>query len=101
MFARMNADPEVMRNLPGLLTRAQSDALTDKFARLIEEKGWGLWVTGRKNYGKFIGVVGLNPADDLPVPSCIEVGWRLDKLFWGYGYATESAIAGFTSPSPS
>ncbi len=92
-FARMNADTEVMRYFPSLLTRQQSDALTEKFATLIDEKGWGFWATERKSDGKFIGLAGLNQADDLPVPSCIEVGWRLDRPFWGNGFATESATA--------
>ena len=92
-FARMNADPDVMRYFPSLLSRQESDALTDKLAKHIEENGWGFWVTETKADRKFIGLVGLNPVDDLPVPSCIEVGWRLDKPFWGNGFATEAATA--------
>ncbi len=89
----MNANPEVMRYFPNLLTREESDALTEKFSKLIEEKGWGFWVTERKTDNKFLGLVGLNLVDDLPLPNCIEVGWRLDKPYWGNGYATESATA--------
>lgn len=92
-FARMNADPDVMRYFPSLLTREQSDELTDKFRNLIAQRGWGFWVTVRKSDAAFIGLVGLNLADDLPVPPCVEVGWRLDIPYWGNGYATESAAA--------
>lgn len=92
-FARMNADPEVMRYFPKLLTREESDALTDKFAKLIDEKGWGFWSTQTKADKQFIGLVGLNWVDDLPFPECIEVGWRLDRPFWGKGFASEAAVA--------
>lgn len=92
-FASMNADPDVMRYFPSLLSRAESDTLTKKFDNLIAEKGWGFWVAQRKSDGAFIGLVGLNQADDLPFASCIEVGWRLAKPYWGKGYATETAAA--------
>ncbi len=92
-FARMNADDEVMRYFPSLLTREESDALTDKFAGLIARNGWGFWVAERKSGATFIGLVGLNLTDDLPVSRCVEVGWRLDRPYWGCGFATESAAA--------
>lgn len=92
-FARMNADAEVMRYFPSLLSRGESDALCEKFAGLIEQKGWGFWVAELRSDSSFIGLVGLNLADDLPLETCVEVGWRLDKAYWGNGYATESAAA--------
>ncbi|MFT4814622.1 MAG: RimJ/RimL family protein N-acetyltransferase [Pseudohongiellaceae bacterium] len=92
-FASMNADPDVMRYFPSLLSRKESDALTKKFDNLIAQKGWGFWVAQRKSDNAFIGLVGLNQADDLPVASCVEVGWRLAKAYWGKGYATEAANA--------
>ena len=92
-FASMNADPDVMRYFPSLLSRKESDALTKKFDNLIAQKGWGFWVAQRKSDNAFIGLVGLNQADDLPVANCMEVGWRLAKAYWGKGYATEAATA--------
>ena len=92
-FASMNADPDVMRYFPSLLSRKESDALTKKLDNLVAQKGWGFWVAQRKSDNAFIGLVGLNQADDLPVASCVEVGWRLAKAYWGKGYATEAATA--------
>ena len=38
--------------------------------------------------------MGLNePGYQLPVSPCTEIGWRLDKDYWGKGYATEAARA--------
>ncbi len=92
-FARMNADPEVMRYFPCTLTRKESDALTKKFDDLIAEKGWGFWVAERRTDGAFLGLIGLNDVDDLPIGNALEVGWRLAKAYWGEGYATEAAAA--------
>ena len=92
-FASMNADPDVMRYFPSLLSRKESDALTGKLDNLVAEKGWGFWAAQRKSDGAFIGLVGLNQVDDLPFTSCMEVGWRLAKAYWGEGYATEAATA--------
>ena len=89
----MNADPDVMRYFPSLLSRKESGALTKKLDNLIAQKGWGFWVAQRKSDNAFIGLVGLNQADDLPVANCMEVGWRLAKAYWGKGYATEAATA--------
>ena len=89
----MNEDHDVMRYFPSLLSRKESDALTKKLDNLVAQKGWGFWVAQRKSDNAFIGLVGLNQADDLPVASCVEVGWRLAKAYWGKGYATEAANA--------
>jgi len=92
-FASMNADTDVMRYFPSLLSREESDTLSKKFEDLIAKNGWGFWVAERKSDSVFIGLVGLNLVDDLPISKCIEVGWRLAKGYWGEGYATEAAAA--------
>ena len=40
-FAALNADPEVMRYFPSVLTREQSDEFIDRQRKLIDERGWG------------------------------------------------------------
>lgn len=94
VFAQMNADPEVMRYFPKLLTPVISDVLATKCQQMIAEKGWGLWAVSLKNNDTFIGFVGLNDTHiDLPFTPSVEIAWRLHKDFWGYGYATEAAQA--------
>ncbi len=41
-----------------------------------------------------MGFVGLHePAYELPITPCVEIGWRLAKEYWGKGYATEAGKA--------
>ena len=91
-FARLNADPEVMRHFPALLSREQADAMVDRLSGHIEAEGWGMWAVERRDTGEFIGFTGLGvPRQELPSQPCVEVGWRLARDAWGHGYASEAA----------
>ncbi len=93
-YARMCADPEVMRYLPAVLTREESARQVGSFVRHWEERGFGLWAVEDRAGGEFIGFIGLAQHDDWPIGEHkVEVGWRLDRRFWGGGLATEGAIA--------
>jgi 3-dehydroquinate dehydratase / shikimate dehydrogenase len=97
-FARLNADPEVRRWFNGLLTTEQSNELAARCRDRLDERGWGLWALEVPGVSDFCGFVGLNLvgfATDFSDPSdpAIEVGWRLAKPWWGFGYASESARA--------
>ena len=98
IFAEMNADPEVMRYFPKVLSAKVSDIIAKKCQQLIADKGWGLWAVSvkddAKNSGGFIGFVGLNDTHaDMSFGPAVEIAWRLHKDYWGYGYATEAARA--------
>ena len=90
-FAVLNADPDVMRHFPRPLTSAESDALADQIIERITRQGWGFWAVERKLDGRFMGFTGLHSPEGIPFSPCMEVGWRLARPFWGYGYATEAA----------
>lgn len=93
-FAKMNSDKDVMKHFPNILTQNQSNELADKCRFLISIQGWGFWAVEEKSTKEFIGFVGLNkPGYDLPFNPCVEIGWRLDKKYWGKGYATQAAKA--------
>jgi RimJ/RimL family protein N-acetyltransferase len=93
-FAALNADPDVMEFLPARLTRVESDAMVDRIERTWAERGLGLFAVEVRSSGAFAGFVGLWPATfDAPFTPAIEVGWRLAREHWGYGYATEAADA--------
>jgi RimJ/RimL family protein N-acetyltransferase len=112
-FARMNADPEVMRYFVRPLTREESDAFVDRAERQFDELGYGLWAVEVREAAPFIGYTGLLRHGYPSVKPAVEIGWRLDRPYWGRGYATEAAraaladgfgrvglkeIASFTSP---
>ncbi|MFI7243570.1 GNAT family N-acetyltransferase [Streptomyces qinglanensis] len=92
-WAAMNADPQVREHFPGLLSRAESDASVARFQADLERRGWGWWAVEVRASGEFIGFAGLDPVEEeLPVEG-VEVGWRLARSAWGYGFATEAGRA--------
>ena len=100
-FARMNADPRVMRYFPETLSAKQSTAFAQRIAAHFEEYGFGLWAVELVDLAPFAGFVGLNrPRFQSRFTPCVEIGWRLASAYWRRGYATEAAQAvvrhGFT-----
>lgn len=94
LFAELNADPEVMRYFPAVLTRAQSDDMALAIRTTLERQGWGLWAVEVPGVVPFIGFVGLNPVRfRAHFTPAIEIGWRLARPHWGLGYASEAAQA--------
>jgi RimJ/RimL family protein N-acetyltransferase len=90
-YTAMNADPEVMRYFPSLLSREQSEASLARQRSFIEQRGWGLWVL--EVDGSFAGFTGLAiPSFDAPFVPCVEVGWRLRREYWGKGLAYRGAL---------
>jgi RimJ/RimL family protein N-acetyltransferase len=93
-FAAMNADPQVMEFFPALQDRAASDASIDHWQAQFAAQGWSNWAAELVSSGEFIGFVGLSvPRRTLPCSPCVEIGWRLARLFWGRGLASEAARA--------
>lgn len=90
-FAAMNADPTVREHLQGTLTREASDAFVDSIVDHWDTRGWGLWALEVPGTQPFIGYVGLWPADYVTGEPMVEVGWRLARVQWGNGYASEAA----------
>jgi ribosomal-protein-alanine N-acetyltransferase len=93
-FAALNADPVVMEFFPSVLTRAESDALVDRFKAEFAERGFCPWAVEESASGSFIGFVGLHAVpSQLTFAPAIEVGWRLARRSCGHGYAVEAATA--------
>ena len=90
-YVRMNADPEVRRYFPDLLSKELSLLSMEKMCKDMDARGYGLFALEIKATATFIGYVGFAHSD-FPTP-CVEIGWRLDKTAWGKGYATEGARA--------
>lgn len=93
-FIEMNADPDVMRYFPSLLTAAQVESGLSRIRAGLAERGWGLWAVEIPGVTDFAGFIGLSkPAFNAHFTPCVEIGWRLARAFHGQGYATEGARA--------
>jgi RimJ/RimL family protein N-acetyltransferase len=91
-FAELNGDPQTMVFFPRTLDRVESDALVDRIEARFDEQGFGLWALEISETGQFIGFTGLNPMPaGVPGAGGMEVGWRLARSAWHFGYATEAA----------
>jgi RimJ/RimL family protein N-acetyltransferase len=81
-----------MEHFPSVLTRAESDATADRIEQHFERYGFGLWAVEIPRVVPFAGFVGLAvPAFEAHFTPCVEIGWRLAREHWGFGYATEAA----------
>lgn len=93
-FFEMNADPEVMRFFERTRSRAEADAVLDRFVREIDRDGYGFWAMELREIGQVIGFTGLRDIGfDASFTPALEIGWRLLTAHWGKGYASEAARA--------
>lgn len=93
-FAAINADPEVARFLPGVMPRALSDALIERFEAHFAQHGFGRWAVERRADGALLGFVGGQTVHfEAPFGPAVEIGWRLGVQAWGQGFAREAAEA--------
>jgi RimJ/RimL family protein N-acetyltransferase len=93
-FAALSADPEVMRHLLPLATRAASDAWIDRQQAHYERHSFCMWAISPVGSETFIGCVGLLQVGyEAHFAPAVEVGWRLARAYWGQGFAPEAAAA--------
>lgn len=92
-FASMNADQEVMRYFPGILTMRETIQMIDRINRHIITYGFGLYAIEKLSTKEFIGYTGLMiPQFESFFTPCVEIGWRIKKEEWNMGFATEAAM---------
>ncbi|MFN4258393.1 MAG: GNAT family N-acetyltransferase [Gemmataceae bacterium] len=91
-YARMCADPEIMRYLGDGKPMSRLEAWRH-LAMMVghwQLRGFGMWAVVENATGRFVGRVGCYYPETWPSP---EVGWTLRRDYWGQGYATEAARA--------
>jgi ribosomal-protein-alanine N-acetyltransferase len=83
-----------MRLLDGVLGREESDAYIGRAEAHFADHGFCKWAVEAPDVSPLVGAVGLSfvrfQASFTPA---VEVAWRLDRRYWGRGYATEAAQA--------
>ncbi|HEY6432592.1 MAG TPA: GNAT family N-acetyltransferase [Acetobacteraceae bacterium] len=94
LFAEQNADPVTMRFLSGVLTREASDAYAARATQHLADHGFCKWAVEAPGIAPFIGAVGLTHVGyEASFTPAVEAAWRLNRRYWGNGYATEAARA--------
>lgn len=84
------AQPEYLEHMQP----ASGAAHIADYRRLWEEDGFSKWAACERETGHLVGRMGLLRHDDWPLsPEPLEVGWVLDRAYWGRGLATEGARA--------
>ena len=76
------------------VSRANTDAFIDKQIATLNSIGCGYAVVERKADGAVVGSVGMRPmTGDMPFSDDVhfDIGWMLDPLYFGQGYAGEAA----------
>ena len=92
-WVALNLDAENLQYFPRVYSAEESLASYMRIRDLLNENSFGLWAAQEKSSGEFVGFVGLmhHNIPGISFMPCYEIGWRLDKKYWGKGYATEAA----------
>ncbi len=92
-LAAIYAQPEFLEHMPPCdldRTRAQ----IERFRLQWEEEGFSHWAAEDPASGLLVGRIGLlRHRDWTPGGAPVEVGWTLDRCYWGRGLATEGGRA--------
>jgi RimJ/RimL family protein N-acetyltransferase len=95
-LVELDSDPAVMRFLTGGAATPRDvieQEILPRFLRSYEPyDGFGVWAAIEKATGDFLGWFSLRPEEGVG-PDEVSLGYRLRRVAWGKGYATEGARA--------
>jgi len=95
-LSRLQRDPEMMRYMSDghTATEEETRSWLTRNAEQWRETGFSLWAAELKPEEKFVGWLGVTEPlwfpELMPTP---EIGWFIDRAYWGQGLATEGALA--------
>ena len=93
-YHAMNNDPVVCEYFPDLQTEAQSRRVIARYREQEQREGYSFQPLIERATGAFIGDIGLARVKfDAEFQGATEIGWMMQREFWGRGYATEMARA--------
>lgn len=91
-IAVMMAHPEVNHFYERRFSRAESETWLERQLERYRRDGKGLWLAVERETLKPVGQIGL-AFQDVEGQRHPEIGWLLDRAYWGRGYATEAGAA--------
>lgn len=86
------SDPETMSHYPNPYSKEMIEEFIQKNLKHYSEIGCGLWAIILQSENKLIGDCGIT-IQNIAGKDEYEIGYHLNKHFWGNGYATEAAQA--------
>jgi RimJ/RimL family protein N-acetyltransferase len=89
-YARICADPEVVRHVGTPFSRAEAWLHIATMLGHWQLRGYGMWAVEDRAGGALIGRIGFYEPEGWPG---LELGWMLARDQWGRGLATEGARA--------
>jgi [ribosomal protein S5]-alanine N-acetyltransferase len=89
-LAKLLANEKVHRYFPKTLSRNESHEFYETVKKRQQEDGVSFWAVIRKGDLQFLGICGLLK-QIVDKKEEIEVGYRIDDVYWGNGYGTEAA----------
>ncbi|MFN7930135.1 MAG: GNAT family N-acetyltransferase [Blastocatellia bacterium] len=94
MMFEIFGDAETMLYYPQPFSREMLETALQRQYKSYAENGYGLWAVILKSENKFIGDCGLLQQEVEGVQE-LEVGYHVNRKFWGQGFAPEAAKACF------
>jgi RimJ/RimL family protein N-acetyltransferase len=89
-YARICADPEVVRHVGTPFSRAEAWLHIATMLGHWQLRGFGMWAVEDRCSSALIGRIGFYEPEGWPG---LELGWMLARNWWGQGLATEGAGA--------
>lgn len=89
----INADEDVMKFFPKINSEKETQNFIERMQEQYAKSGFCYFAVDKLINGKFIGFIGLSKQTfKSEFTPFIDIGWRIDKMEWNKGFATEGAL---------